>query len=231
MKNKFGLFLILIQIFTSSSSWGFECNTEQNALVKYERALLESGSELPENEDKFKEQVKEPLTCLLNLYLKSEGFSKVVAANTLRPFLGGPLTEGMPADERYKKIFLALKEQALLTPSFAHALGETHAAATWEFYKLFCEENETEKNIYCAEMLPPADLISNQEVFESVSSILLMRKAYYKLEGQINAQRKVADKIREIRKKISNENRIERALIDEIYNEIFTQKKIPLSRV
>ncbi|MEO0336874.1 MAG: hypothetical protein AAF202_10785, partial [Pseudomonadota bacterium] len=170
------------------------CGQGVSGLNKHEKTLLEWGRSSESQQLKVNKKAARALACLLKIYANSQGLTKVIASNMIRPFIGGPITEGMPKRKGYKRAYLALKAHALHDEAFAMALGKKHAAITWDFYRMFCDEKSELENLYCAEMLPSVELVSSQGFLESLSAVFVVKQAHDNLGEFPKAQQKVKEK-------------------------------------
>jgi len=88
---------------------------------------------------------------------------------------------------------------------------------------LFCEQGNIE---FCATMLPNENQVTTESPLLAASSMIMLRKAYYLLEGKQKAE--IAARIKQIYRTLPLDKSLKRRVIDEIYSELFAPP-VPLS--
>lgn len=195
-------------LFISSA---FACEYSPDAVLKYEREILRASKPA---------EVASPLACILELQEKGEGMTKYMAASTLKPLLGGPQINGVIKDGRYKNVENMISRLTLRTPDFLRESVVAHyARGDWEFYKLFCEQGDTE---HCSTFLPDEDVVKNERPLLAAASMLRLKTAFHKLKGK--DQEVVAKRLKNLYRDIPDKDLLQRKFIDQIYSELFGTK-------
>lgn len=201
-----------------SVAWGKEkCELSQNALMKYEQRILVAADQFARHHDaKYLLQITKPLACVLDIQEKSDGQLKYFANSFLRPVLGGPQTRGMPPDPRYKIVARELNRISEHANLLDNSVMAAHSRGAWGFYSLFCEQGNVE---FCTTFLPSDEQIKIESPLLAVSSMLMLRKAFYVLNGKQKAE--IAERIKQLYKVTPSGGGLKRRMIEQIYSELF----------
>ncbi len=184
------------------------CEYSATAVLKYEREILRA--EAPA-------KVAEPLACILKIQEKGEGMTRYMAASTLRPLLGGKQIEGVLKDGRYKNVENLISKLTMRSPNVLKESVVAHfARGDWEFYKLFCEEGNTD---FCSAFLPDEKTVRQEKPLLAAASMLRLKKAFVVLKG--DEKKVVAQRIKNLYRDIPSDAALQRKFIDEIYREFF----------
>ncbi len=210
--------LILLLMMSWSTARAVEkCDHDLESVMMYEQRIL---SQLKEGDEHMRKEarpaVMDALVCLIDIQQNSLGFTRYVTNSFLQTFLGNGQVQGVPVDQRYKQVSDLLLKMAEYSKDPAHLLMlEAHSKGEWGLYALMCEKGST---AYCSDFLPDIKHISKQTPLVAASSMLLLKTAYFKLNGP--QQRKVFERIRELYRTIDKEDTLKRRVIDSIYNEV-----------
>ena len=209
---------ILTLLLSWPAAWAVEkCDHDLESVMMYEQRIL---SQLKEGDAQMRKEarpaVMDALVCLIDVQQNSRDFTRYVANSFLQTFLGNGQVQGVPIDQRYKQVSDLLLKMAEYSKDPAHLLMlEAHSKGEWGLYALMCEKGST---AYCSDFLPDTKRITKQAPLVAASSMLLLKTAYFKLNG--SQQRKVFERIRELYRSIDKEDTLKRRMIDSIYNEV-----------
>ncbi|MGZ3723134.1 MAG: hypothetical protein ACXVA9_09400, partial [Bdellovibrionales bacterium] len=169
------------------------CDVSQNGLMKYEERVLVAADLFAKHHDSRNLlKITEPLACILEIQENGEGSIKYFANSFLRPIFGGPQINGVPKDRRYKIIADELTKISSHT-KIDQSIFAAHSRGSWGFYTLFCEQGNIE---FCATMLPDENQVTTESPLLAASSMIMLRKAYYLLQGKQKDE--VAARIKQI---------------------------------
>jgi hypothetical protein len=158
--------------------------------------------------------------CLLEIHKNSSGVLKILAGDALRPLMGGHALAGRGVEKNSKKMAQLLKKVALRSPDVIHdSFLQDYTDGAWGFYDLFCKPPVTE---HCFVFLPDEKQIQTENDLFGSSSMMILRNAYLTLQGK--DRELVADRIKNLYQKISQDDFLKRKIIDQIYQELFGHK-------
>jgi hypothetical protein len=195
------------------------CDTSDDARLGYQDEILRSVEKNSLDDRSWLKNVEYPLSCLLTGQKENAGMSKYFAGSFLRPLLGAEEIDGLPKDERFKKVSeiiarLTLKEENVTQSS---VLAE-FAQGEWGFYSP-CDRK---KNKACPIFLPEEKDIKDGAPLIAAASMIHLQKAYLALEGK--EKREVEKRIKNLYRNISAKDLLKRRVINEIYAELFAPK-------
>ena len=217
---------LLAGVALSVGAASVPCELTAAALMKYERQILSLTEKFAQHDGtEFLKAVSPPLNCVLQIQEKGEDYLRILANSFLKPLLGGGQIQGVPSDPRYLKFSRAMTKVAEQSSNVLRdSLPAAHLRGAWGLYQGFCGPNN---NSYCVDFLPSEDLIDRQSPLLGASSIIMLRQAYYVLDGK--GREDVAHRIRNLYRKIPTSDHLKRKVISEIYQELFPQVANPLS--
>jgi hypothetical protein len=194
--------------FAKSTS---ECEPDAEGIMKAYNGIVENL----ESEKSFH--------CLLQIHKKATGITKYLAADALRPLLGGHALAGRQLNDKTKAAVQKFQKEAMRSPDVIHESFLTdYAQGTWGFYDLFCQAPNKE---FCTTFLPDEKQVLRESELIGSSSMILLREAYLKLQGQ--DKKFVETRIKKLYIQISKRDPLKRKVIEQIYQELFGVK-IPL---
>ena len=222
---KFQTICLLLVLCANARAGQPTCDTSDDAMLGYQAEILRSVEKTTRDDRSWLKDVEYPLSCLLAGQKENGGLSKYFAGSFLRPLLGAEEIDGLPKDERFKKVSailarLTLKEENI---SQSSVLAE-FAQGEWGFYSP-CDRK---KNKACPIFLPEEKDIKDGAPLIAAASMLHLQKAYLALEGK--EKHEVEKRIKNLYRNISSKDRLKRRVINEIYAELFAPKpKLNLS--
>ncbi len=202
------------------------CELSTAALMKYERQILQATEKFATKDNrKFLDAVSPSLNCVLQIQAKAQGYLQMMANSFLKPLMGGGQVRGVPADKRYA---LFAREMTRVAEQSSHVLRDSlpaaHLRGAWGMYQGFCGP---QNNVYCTDFLPNESLIDGQSPLLGASSMIMLRQAYFALDGP--AREDVANRIRRLYERTPTSDVLKRKVINEIYQELFPRLDNPLS--
>ena len=190
------------------------CERTEGAVFNHERVLLDAAAH------QRVEAMARPLACLLDTQEHGEGRARLYAASVLRPLLGGSQLAGVMADRRYAQASRLIERMtAHAADPVADSVVSRYAGGDWTFYKLFCEEGNTD---YCVAFLPDERKVRAESPLLAAAGILRLRKAYGVLRGP--QREEVGQRIKTLYRDIPREDGLRRKFIDLVYEELFGRK-------
>ena len=213
---------LLLALCANSNAGEPACDTSDDSMLGYQAEVLRSVEKNALDDRSWLKSVEFPLSCLLIGQKENGGMSKYFAGSFLRPLLGAEEINGLPQDDRFKKVSeilarLTLKEENITQSS---VLAE-FAQGEWGFYSP-CDRK---KNKACPIFLPDEKDIKDGAPLIAAASMMHLQKAYLALDGK--EKREVEKRIKNLYRNIPRDSRLKRKVIDEIYAELFSPK-IPL---
>ncbi len=207
------LFAALFLFSTAKGSTRpLDCDASSDRIMQAYNAVL-AGQKTSEN-----------LQCLLDLHQSGSGMTKMLAADALRPLLGGKALAGRRLDFQTRATVQRLQKQAMTASDVVHESFLTEfARGSWGFYDLFCKPQSAE---FCTLFLPDEEQVKKQSPLLGSSSLILLRTAYLGLQG--DNQKQVETRLRNLYVSIPQNDLLKRKVIEQIYQELFGIK-VPLA--
>jgi hypothetical protein len=208
--------ILLLSTQAYAQSQEIPCEHTAAAVLTYERQILKAV-EKSEKSERWIKEVARPLACILEAQEKGNGFDQVLAASTLRPLLGGEQHKGIIKDARYRRTAdLVAKLTMLSKDPLYNSVVAHYARGDWEFYKLFCEQGNTD---FCVDFLPDEKKVKQDSPLLAAAGMIRLKKAYSVLNGKQREQ--IAQRLKNLYRDIPRNAALQRRFIDEIYLELF----------
>lgn len=200
------------------------CENTFASLIEHEHAILTQTQKLRGNEPELIKRTAPSLACILKIQETAEGHVQFLANRFLNPLLGDQLPAQIPKDKTYSTYASALANGSAREPINDPAfLPGRYARGAWSFYQGFCRP---EFQAYCADFLPPENLVRRQSPLLGASSLMLLRHAYMATTGDSRAA--IGARLKQLHATIPEDDKLKRRTIEEIYKELFTPLTIDL---
>jgi hypothetical protein len=209
------LLFALLQV--SAVAWAEPCELSIAQIMVYEHDVLSTiQSDFKKSEEQFWLKGLKPFMCLLQIHQSDDSALKFYADAFLRPLLGGPLTPGAEQDPRYKQLNKILLKSTLQSGDLLNQSWiSRYAKGSWGLYEGFCNLSNNDD---CKYFVPDEKLIGNQSDLLAASSMLLLRSAYYSVDGKSRSD--IAARIKTLYRITPKSNELQRRVIEAIYSEM-----------
>ncbi len=203
-----GIFLSTVQAISAPV---MDCEPDTEGIMKAYTGLTED------------QDFETNLRCLLKIHETSTGITKYLAADALRPLMGGKALAGRKLNAKTQAVVEKFKKSAMNSPDLIHqSLLTEYTKGTWGFYDLFCKGPNPEN---CTTFLPDEKQVLKESELIGSSSMILLRTAFLHLKGK--DQQFVENRLRKLYVTVPQREPLKRKVIEQIYQELFGIK-LPL---